>query len=165
MQLAQIPELLEPGAEAYGFRGQIWTCQCVADVMRRTFGVTYHPAHVSRLLHAVRQSVQRPTTRATQRNEVAIQAWWQARWPALKKASDEGRTIVWGDESGFYLLPLAVRTCVPSGQTPILRVPLTRDHVSVMSAITLDGRLFLQVRKNTYDGEVVVGSCACCCAR
>jgi transposase len=84
-QLAQIPGLLEPGAEAYGFRGQIWTCKRVAAVIRRKFGVTYHPAHVSRLLHAVRHSVQRPVARATQRNDGAIQAWWQERWPVLEK--------------------------------------------------------------------------------
>ena len=84
-QVAQLPALLEPGAEAYGFRGQVWTCRRVAEVIRRTFGVTYHPAHVSRLLHAVRHSVQRPIERATQRDEAAIRAWWQERWPALEK--------------------------------------------------------------------------------
>jgi transposase len=84
-QLAQLPALVERGAEAYGFRGQVWTCKRVAEVIRRTFGVSYHPAHVSRLLHAVRHSVQRPRTRATQRNEAAIQAWWRERWPALEK--------------------------------------------------------------------------------
>ena len=36
-------------------------------------------------------------------------------------------------------------------------MPLTRDHLSAISAITLDGRLFLQVRKDNYDGEAVVG--------
>jgi transposase len=84
-QLAQLPALVERGPEAYGFRGQVWTCPRVAEVIRRTFGVTYHPAPVSRLLHAVRHSVQRPRTRATQRNEAAIQAWWRERWPALEK--------------------------------------------------------------------------------
>ncbi|HET8908234.1 MAG TPA: winged helix-turn-helix domain-containing protein [Ktedonobacterales bacterium] len=84
-QVAQLPALLEPGAEAYGFRGQVWTCPRVAEVIRRTFGVTYHPAHVSRLLHAARHSVQRPVARATQRNEAAIQAWWREWWPALEK--------------------------------------------------------------------------------
>jgi transposase len=84
-QVTQVPALLGRGAEAYGFRGQVWTCKRVAEVIRRTFGVTYHPAHVSRLLHAVRQSVQRPRARATQRDETAIQAWWRERWPALEK--------------------------------------------------------------------------------
>jgi transposase len=84
-QRAQLPALLERGPEAYGFRGQVWTCQRVGEVIRRTFGVAYHPAHVSRRLHAVRHSVQRPVQQATQRDAAAIQAWWRERWPALEK--------------------------------------------------------------------------------
>ena len=60
-QLAQLPALLERSPEAYGFRGHVWTCKRVAEVIQRTWGVTYHPAHVSRLLHALRHSVQRPS--------------------------------------------------------------------------------------------------------
>ena len=78
-QCAEIPTLLERGPEAYGFRGQVWTCKRVAAAIRRTFGVTYHRAHVSRLLHTLRHSVQRPVERATQRDESAIRAWWQER--------------------------------------------------------------------------------------
>jgi transposase len=76
---------------------------------------------------------------------------------AQKRADEQGATIVWVDESGFYLLPLAVRTWAPRGETPILHAPLTRDHLSAISAITQDGRLFLQVRNDSYDGEAVVG--------
>lgn len=84
-QLAQLLALLERAAEAYGFRGQVWTCKRIAEVIRHTFGVTYHPAHVSRLLHTLRQSVQRPHARAAQREGPAIAAWWRERWPALEK--------------------------------------------------------------------------------
>ena len=63
-----------------------------------------------------------------------------------KKADEEQSTIVWVDEAGFYLLPMAVRTWAPRGQTPLLRVKLTRNHLWAISGITLDGRLFMQVR-------------------
>lgn len=39
----------------------------------------------------------------------------------------------------------------------MLRVKLTRDHLSAISGITLDGRLFMQVRPTSYDAEAVVG--------
>jgi transposase len=58
---------------------------------------------------------------------------------------------------GFIRLSMAVRTWAPRGQTPILRVKLTRDHLSAISGITLDGRLFMQVRPDSYDAEAVVG--------
>ena len=53
-----------------------------------------------------------------------------------KKAIDEGRTVIWIDQSGFYLLPMAVRTWAPHGQTPLLQVPLTHDHVAAIGGLT-----------------------------
>ena len=52
---------------------------------------------------------------------------------------------------------MAVRTWAPRGQTPILRVKLTHDHLSAISGITPDGRLFMQVRPASYDAAAVVG--------
>jgi transposase len=84
-QRARVPELLAQGAQAHGFRGEAWTCERVAIVIRREFGVSYHPAHVSRLLKALRHSLQKPQRRANQRDEQAIEHWKQKRWPQLKK--------------------------------------------------------------------------------
>jgi transposase len=75
---------------------------------------------------------------------------------AGKKAADEGRTVVWVDQSGFYLLPHAVRTWAPCGQTPVLRVPLTHDHLAAISGITPQGRLFLQTQDHAYHSPDVV---------
>jgi transposase len=82
---AKLPELLAQGAEAHGFRGNVWTCERVAIVIRKEFGVGYHPAHVSRLLKALRQSLQKPQRRANQRDEEAIEHWKEQKWPSLKK--------------------------------------------------------------------------------
>ena len=82
---AKLPELLARGAQAHGFRGEVWTCERVATVIRREFGVSYHPAHVSRLLKALRHSLQKPQRRAEQRDEEAIERWKEQRWPSLKK--------------------------------------------------------------------------------
>jgi transposase len=73
-----------------------------------------------------------------------------------KKAEAEGYTIVFVDEAGFYLLPMAVATWAPVGQTPVLHVKLTRDQLSAISGITPTGRLFLQVRQAAYDAAAVV---------
>jgi transposase len=82
---ARLPELLAEGAEAHGFRGDVWTCERVAEVIRREFGVSYHPAHVSRLLKKLRLSLQKPERRVDQREEEAIEHWKDQKWPALKK--------------------------------------------------------------------------------
>jgi transposase len=87
-QRSSIPEFLSHGAEAYGFRGDVWTCARVATVIAREFGVHYHKAHVSRLLKRLGWTPQRPITRAAQRDEEAIERWRNDVWPELKKSRD-----------------------------------------------------------------------------
>lgn len=84
-QRAELPKLLAKGAPAHGFRGDVWTCERVGEVIRRRFGVRYHPAHVSRLLRALGLSIQKPKRLANQRNEEAIEHWKEETWPKLKK--------------------------------------------------------------------------------
>ena len=84
-QRGELLTLLARGAEAYGFRGDLWTAPRVVAVIVTHFRVRYHPAHVSRLLRALKWSPQRPLRRATQRDTAAIERWYAERWPALKK--------------------------------------------------------------------------------
>ena len=152
-QFLQIPDLLSHGAEAYGFRGEVWTCARVAKVVAQEFGVTYHKAHVSRLLKQLDWTPQKPIQRAVQRDEVLIKSWRKEVWLDLKKrACKERRTLVFVDESGFYLLPAAVKTYAPRGQTPVLHPFQTHDHLSVMSGVTLMGKLFTLVRDEPLTG-------------
>jgi transposase len=73
-----------------------------------------------------------------------------------KRALKEGRTIVFCDQSGFYLLPGVVRTYAPVGKTPVLKEHLSRDHLSAMSAITLEGKLYMIEQEGAFKGEDVV---------
>jgi transposase len=60
------------------------------------------------------------------------------------------------DQSGFYLLPTVVRTYAPIGQTPILQEQLSRDHLSVISGISLEGKLLMMEQERAFKGEDVV---------
>ncbi len=84
-QLARLPALSHQGAEAYGFRGQVWTCGRIAAVIRLECGISYHPVHVGRLCQAIGWSPQKPARRARQRDEAAIARWRGDTWPALKR--------------------------------------------------------------------------------
>jgi transposase len=73
-----------------------------------------------------------------------------------KKAVEEGRTIVFIDESGVYLLPMVVRTYAPCGQTPILKEFLSYKHLSLIGAVTPQGKLFLTVYAHSITSREVV---------
>jgi transposase len=152
-QKRQIPEFLWHGAEAYGLRGQVWTCARVAFVINEEFGVSYNKDHVGRLLKDLHWTPQAPIRRAIQRDEKAIRHWRRYVWPQLlRQAKSERRVLVFEDESGFYLLPGLVRTYGPEGETPVIREKVTRDHLSVMGGMTPAGKVYTLVRQEACDG-------------
>ena len=51
---------------------------------------------------------------------------------------------------------MVVRTYAPVGKTPVLKENLTRDHLSVMSAITLEGKLYMIEQERAFKGEDAV---------
>lgn len=62
------------------------------------------------------------------------------------------------DQSGFYLLPTVVRTYAPIGKTPILHEQLSRDHLSAMSGITLEGKLLMMEQERERSKERMLWS-------
>jgi transposase len=148
-----IPEFLWHGAEAYGFRGQVWTCARIAQVIAEEFGVRYHKDHVGRLLRELNWTPQVPIRRAIQRDEEAIRRWRIEVWPELRRrAKREHRVLVFEDESGFYLLPGVVKTYSPRAQTPVIREKQTRDHLSVMGGMSPKGKVYTLARQKSLNG-------------
>jgi transposase len=148
-----IADSLWHGAEAYGFRGDVWTCARVGKVIEEEFGVRYHKGHVSRILKEIGWTPQVPITRAIQRDEQAIQLWREHDWPQLKRiATRQRRTLVFVDESGFYLLPGVVKTYGLKARTPVVDEWQTRDHLAVRGALTSDGGVYTLVRQEALTG-------------
>jgi transposase len=84
-QRQRLPKLLAAGAQAYGYRNDLWTTRRIAAVIKRKLGVEYHPAHVSRILADLGWSCQKPERRALERNEAGIEHWKRHRWVEIKK--------------------------------------------------------------------------------
>lgn len=84
-QIEELPHLLGQGAEAYGFRGDVWTRARVAQVIKQHFGVRFSLSHVGRLLQQTGWSRQKPIERASQRDEQAIERWRTETWHELQK--------------------------------------------------------------------------------
>ena len=149
--------MLSEGAQAFGFRGAVWTGPRVAKLIKTHFGVSYHAKYIPRLLEGLRWSNQKPQNRAKQQDKQAVVHWREETWPQLKKKAEaEGRTIVAVDEAAFYLLPAVVRTWAPKGCTPILEGVCSHDHLSAISAITSHGKLYFHLHEEPIDGWEVI---------
>lgn len=65
--------------------------------------------------------------------------------------------MIFVDEAGFCVLPaVVVRTWAPRGQRPVVKAPLLWEHLSVIGAITPEGKLYQQVQERAIRGPDVV---------
>ena len=82
-----------------------------------------------------------------------------------KKAKQEGRVILYVDESACYLLPMLRLTWAPRGQTPVLREQAGRDHLSLIAAIAPNGRIYVAGQDQSFTGEDIVWFLGQLCGR
>lgn len=102
-----IPEFLWHGAEAYGFRGEVWTCSRVSKVIEWELGVSYHKSHVARVLKDLHWTPQLPIEQASQRDESEIVRWRDEVWPEVKKK------LAWSADALFLWMNRASICCPP----------------------------------------------------
>lgn len=70
---------------AHGFRSDLWTARRVAELIRRKFGVAFHPHYLREWLARRGYSPQRPARKVRQRNDEAIAGWVANDWPRIQK--------------------------------------------------------------------------------
>ena len=82
----QLLEELRKGAQAHGYPDERWTLSRIAEVLRNSQGIKYDPDHLSVVMRRLGWSVQRPQSKAVERDEQKIQTWLETTLPeALKK--------------------------------------------------------------------------------
>src|SRR3954454_9183438 len=116
-QLKELEGLLDKGAPAHGFPNELWSADRVAKVIKRHFGVKYHPDYVLRLLRRrLGWTCHKPQRRARERNDKEVERWKADEFPRILRDAWRRKA-----ESGFMLMPLSRRTLARRGQRVFLR--------------------------------------------
>lgn len=84
-QRQKLTDILDSGPVAYGFNTGVWTSPMVARVIEEEFSITYHPSHVSRILHELGFSIQRPKKTLAKADQELQSRWIRYSYPILKK--------------------------------------------------------------------------------
>lgn len=82
----RLKAILEEGAEACGFSGNVWTSGRIQRVIRERFGVSYHRHHLPKYMKRLGFSLQKPRLRDCRQSQVKVKEWVEERLPALKKS-------------------------------------------------------------------------------
>lgn len=138
----------------YGFDFGLWTRQIVRDLIAQRFGVRLSLASIGAVLARQGLTPQKPLQRAYQRDPVAIAHWQRETYPAIvRQAKRKKAEIYFWDESGFRADAGHGATWGAKGQTPVVRVPGQRQHISAASAISAKGGFWFATYTGGLTGE------------
>jgi len=105
-QRGSLTKLLLQGPTAAGYRTDLWTCARVSEVVSKQFGVSYHPAHMGRVLHDLGFSPQKPRRVAREQDADAVERWRREDWPRIKKKPvDVAPVLFLSMKPGFNFSP------------------------------------------------------------
>ena len=71
--------------------------------------------------------VQQPVGRALERNESLIHEWKGSRWPEIKKAAEEGRTIVFAELPSWNFYFRILEDAIKSEQMVVLQLAVLKQ--------------------------------------
>ena len=135
----KLQQMLLQGATKHGWPNDLWTAARVTAMIKRHFGVDYHPEHVRRVLkERFDWSSHKPEIRPREQNEKEVERWRDDDFPRIiRDAFKRNATLVFLDEAGFMLTPLVRRSLWPRGLTQVIDALQRHDRISAISCVTL----------------------------
>src|SRR5437763_345573 len=105
--LRKLERFLLQGAHKHGWPNRLWTAGRVAALIRRRFGVDYHPEHVRKILkQRLDWTSQKPQGKAREQNDKEVERWLDDEFPRIvRDAFRRKAQLIFLDEAGFMLTP------------------------------------------------------------
>ena len=135
----------------------LWTAVMVQALIVNRFGVHLSRSSVSRLLHQLGLSAQRPLWRAYQQNPEAVQRWLTEDFPEIqRRARRAGAQVFFADEAGVRSDYHSGTTWGKRGQTPIVSSTGARFAINIISAVSAQGELRFMITKGRATATVFI---------
>ena len=123
----------------------------IRELIRVRFGVKLSVRGVGEYLARWGYTPQKAARRAYERDDEAVKLWLQREYPKIvARAKREKAEICWGDETGVRSDESRHRGYAPRGQTPIIKIQARRKSLSLIAAVTNQGK----VRFMIYAGGI-----------
>jgi transposase len=135
----------------------LWTRKAIQSLIKDRCRIRLSVRGVGEYLQRWGYTPQRPVRRAYERDEARVQAWLTQEYPRIKRqAQRENAEIHWGDESGLRSDESRHRGYAPRGKTPVVRLPARRKSLSLISAITNQGKVRFMVYPGALSPDLLI---------
>jgi transposase len=149
--------IIEKYPDQLKFDFALWTRGAVKSLIKKTTGIRMPIRTVGMYLQRWGFTPQRPIKHSYKRNDQEIKNWLKNEYPAIKKkAKQEKADIYWGDETMIRTSDVRGRGYAPKGQTPVVKNIEIKITVSMLSAITNQGKVFWKLHEGSVNADKYV---------
>jgi transposase len=135
----------------------LWTRDAVKLLIRHWYGIEMPIRTVGEYLKRWNFTPQKPIKRAYEQSNKAVQEWLDTDYPVIaSRAKQEKAEIHWGDETGIQTGANRVRGFAPKGHTPMVRLVAKKSHISMLSAITNQGKVRFMMYRDAMNSELLI---------
>jgi transposase len=144
----------------FGFVQALWTRQILVDLVRDIWSVEVSLPTMGKVLRELGLSPQRPVRRAYEQNPEAVARWETEDFPAIRElAHAHDAELYFGDEASVRSDYHSGTTWARVGQTPVVPTTGSRKTVSMLSAISMQGRISFDVRTGGVNSDGFIEFC------
>ena len=157
-QILKLMEMLRRPAVDYDFDSDLWTGPRVRRLIKKKFGIRFHPRHMPRFLRKLGLVRKSPERRALEQDPQKIRQWQRQILPRIQRqASESGGLILYGDEASFFLIPHVGKTWTFPEIHPIVRVSGQKGvWVGVTSAVSPRGHLVFKFAEGNFNSATLI---------
>ncbi|MEW5744444.1 MAG: IS630 family transposase [Nitrospirota bacterium] len=132
--------------DSYGMPYALWNREAIQQLIKRQYGIKMPIRTVGDYLRRWGFTPQKPLKRAYEQDPGAVQRWLDHDYPKIAaRAKAEGASMHWCDETGLRSDENRRRGYAPRGKTPVVHINVNRKSVSMISAITNQGKVRFMV--------------------
>ena len=135
----------------------LWTRDAVKLLIKQRFNLEMPIRTVGEYLKRWGFTPQKPVKRAYEQSSEAVKKWLKTDYPLIaSRVKEEKAEIHWGDETGIQTGANRVRGFAPKGEKPIVNVVVKKSHVSMISAITNQGKVRFMMYRDAMNSELLI---------
>jgi transposase len=150
-------EIVDKTPEQLKMPFALWTRQAVQELMRLKHGIRMPIRTVGEYLMRWGFTPQKPIRKAYEQKSEQVEKWLKEEYPEIaERARKEGAEISWCDETGLRNDESRAKGYAPKGKTPTISLNARRASMSMISAITNQGKVRFMVYKDAMSPALMI---------
>jgi transposase len=135
----------------------LWTREAVQKLIEKKYGILMPIRTAGEYLRRWGFTPQKPAKYAYERDAEKVKEWKEKEYKAIRKRAKRVKAeIYWGDETTIKAGDVRGRGYAPAGKTPVVNRTEKKENVSMISAITNQGKVHWKLYEGSINGDRVI---------